>query len=83
MIHASLKEAGSLIDQGKGKPLQVNKYGSRASCPITTGSSRIFMNVVAIHSKIIIKEIQTKESKNSPKQRKQGVIVLDSVKSFN
>ena len=62
--HASLKEFGSLIDQGKGKPLQVNKYGSRASCPITTGSSRIFMNMVAFHSKIIIIGFQTKESNN-------------------
>ena len=62
--HASLKEYGSLIDRGKWKPQQANKYGSRASCPITTSSSRIFMNKWAFYSKIIIKAIQTKESNN-------------------
>ena len=53
--HASLKEFGSLMDQGKWKLQQVNKYGSRASCPITTGSSRIFINKWAFDSKISIK----------------------------
>ena len=62
--HASLTEYGSLIDQGKWKPQQANKYGSRATCPITTSLSRIFMNKWAFDSKIIIKAIQTKESNN-------------------
>jgi len=62
--HASLKEYGSFKDRRKWKLRQANKYRSRVSCPITTGSARISTNTLAFHSRIITKEIQTRESNN-------------------